>query len=117
MQKKEESTLREKVDGKVSKGVYAVLLFLGCFLFVGIQTSRSVKVVSAASERNSEYFVEINSYKSTSSEGTYVTILVDRETRVMYVQERFDRPYKGGIAIAPLYNADGTLRIYNGELP
>ena len=36
-------------------------------------------------------------------------VIVDPDTGVMYYQERFD----GGIT--PLYNADGTLRVYEGD--
>ena len=36
-------------------------------------------------------------------------VIVDPDTGVMYYQARFD----GGIT--PLYNADGTLRVYDGE--
>ena len=36
-------------------------------------------------------------------------VIVDSDTGVMYYQARFD----GGIT--PLYNADGTLRVYEGD--
>ena len=36
-------------------------------------------------------------------------VIVDPDTGVMYYQVRFD----GGIT--PLYNADGTLRVYEGD--
>ena len=36
-------------------------------------------------------------------------VIVDPDTGVMYYQARFD----GGIT--PLYNADGTLRVYEGD--
>ena len=36
-------------------------------------------------------------------------VIVDLDTGAMYYQERFD----GGIT--PLYNADGTLRVYEGD--
>ena len=36
-------------------------------------------------------------------------VIVDPDTGVMYYQARFD----GGIT--PLYNADGTLRVYVGD--
>ena len=36
-------------------------------------------------------------------------VMVDPDTGVMYYQARFD----GGIT--PLYNADGTLRVYEGD--
>ena len=36
-------------------------------------------------------------------------VIVDPDTGVMYYQKRFD----GGIT--PLYNADGTLRVYEGN--
>ena len=36
-------------------------------------------------------------------------VIVDPDTGVMYYQARID----GGIT--PLYNADGTLRVYDGE--
>ena len=36
-------------------------------------------------------------------------VIVDPDTGVMYYQARFDR------GITPLYNADGTLRVYEGD--
>ena len=36
-------------------------------------------------------------------------VIVDPDTGVMYFQARYD----GGIT--PLYNADGTLRVYEGD--
>lgn len=38
-----------------------------------------------------------------------IGVFVDPDTGVMYYQARFD----GGIT--PLYNADGTLRVYEGD--
>ena len=53
--------------------------------------------------------------------GATLYILVDKETRVEYIFASFsffpNRIDSGaGISITPIYHADGSLKIYEGEL-
>ena len=57
----------------------------------------------------------VSSMTSMSPMNVHYRILVDKETGVMYYAEYADGYRAGGAAITPLYNADGTLRIYKGE--
>lgn len=54
------------------------------------------------------YFTEVMECNTT---GGYTRILYDNDTKVMYLVVCEN----GGRAITPLYNADGTLKIYSEE--
>lgn len=54
------------------------------------------------------YFTEVIECNTT---GGYTRILYDNDTKVMYLVVCEN----GGRAITPLYNADGTLKIYSEE--
>ena len=45
-------------------------------------------------------------------DGIYATEIVDKETGVYYLVLRNNN---GGVAITPLYNADGTLKVEGGN--
>lgn len=53
-----------------------------------------------------------NSPFFTIYKGVDVYIYVDKETNVQYVMVNNGR---GGVGFQPLYNADGTLKLYQGE--
>lgn len=45
-----------------------------------------------------------------------VTILVDKNTRVLYYRNRYHSPNSRRAELTVIYNADGTPKLYEGEL-
>ena len=72
-------------------------------------------VASQTVEAYEESFMRVVEENVPSATHSYYRILVDEETGVMYYAEYADGYGAGGAAITPLYNADGTLRIYKEE--
>ena len=50
-------------------------------------------------------------------EDQYLRIFVDVDTRVMYVALKCEHLHAGGAGLTPLYNVDGSPRLYVGEIP
>ena len=97
--------------------VIAVLLILACVVFTGCfsDVSTDAKVIEATSENVEDgtdvltedvnhYFVEIATYHGYK-------IVYDISTKVMYCMST--GPYNFG-SVSPLYNSDGTLKVYEG---
>ena len=73
---------------------------------------------SHPNQMNEELFmrvIEEGELGSISGLSVHYRILVDRETGAMYYVEYSTKRRASGEAITPLYNADGTLKIYNGD--
>ena len=83
-----------------------LLLLLPVMLLAGCGDTRSDDYVSVEQDR----FVEVKNYWSTT--GCDYTIVVDKETRVMYLM--FRAGYKGGLTV--MLNPDGTPMLWEGEL-
>ena len=115
--KKEHSKKKKKFWEKLwPERFERIVLILGCCAIVAyLFLSACGEVSSAQFSDTQDYFVAL--YKYTPSYDITVTILVDRETRVMYAQEVFKTSYKGGITLTPLYKANGELLTYQGDLP
>lgn len=83
-----------------------LLLLLPVMLLGGCGDIKSDDFVSVEQDR----FVEVKNYWSTT--GCDYTIVVDKETRVMYLM--FRAGYKGGLTV--MLNPDGTPMLWEGEL-
>ena len=83
-----------------------LLLLLPVMLLAGCGDIRSDDYVSVEQDR----FVEVKNYYSAT--GCDYTIVVDKETKVMYLM--FLIGYKGGLTV--MLNSDGTPMLWQGEL-
>lgn len=95
--------------------------------FTIIISSCAADYKTIKSQQQLEYDAEYDAFMQIVEEGqlgkvtntrtyVYYRILVDRRTGVMYYAEYTDGYYYGGgTSITPLYNADGTLKIYKGD--
>ena len=45
---------------------------------------------------------------------SYMSVICDRDTRVEYLVVKYTM--EGGVSVTPLYNADGTLKTYKGQI-
>lgn len=81
---------------------FLIVGLLSVFLLVGCGYQEGSKIMS-------DHFVVIE--KQSDDVKYYTYKVYDKETKVIYLI--FDGSYSGGIT--PLYNADGTLQIYEGK--
>lgn len=84
-----------------------------CAVLVGCGSSVSSETYEESVD--SGYFEVIEAGKSGTNGGysMYYRILVDPETRVMYYETVMSGYERGGTSITPLYNDDGTLKMYH----
>lgn len=121
--------MNEETAKKVFRGVTLFIATMSVVVVVSAllnaYISHSLKVENSQQalqtvEAHKEPFMRVveenvSSMTSMSPMNVHYRILVDKETGVMYYAEYADGYRAGGAAITPLYNADGTLRIYKGE--
>lgn len=79
-----------------------------------VEKSRQTPQEVKAQEQSFMSVVQEGRAGSAGGGNVFYRVLVDEETGVMYYAEYKDYP-EGGSSIIPLYNADGTLRIYKGD--
>ena len=90
------------------------LLFVGlcCLGLAGCSVNSTNISNTDGIENNSCVKIVENSFILHDSRGRmYQLIYVDKDTKVMYLQV-----CSNGTAITPLYNSDGTLKLYEGEI-
>lgn len=97
----------------MSKKIFCLLLLLIMPIMVFCGCTDIPKTQDYTEQQN-ERFVYIKAY--TSENTRVITILVDKETRVMYMVYHEAGSYGGNTGITVMLNADGTPMIWEGEL-
>lgn len=98
------------------KKVKIVVLFVVFALFTAVLTGCDPKQSENSSnvEKNSKRFVSIYDKEAVNDEYSHEKILVDRETRVMYLYVYYNTNSGGPIVMV---DKDGKPLIYDGNLP
>lgn len=92
------------------KRIIALMLLMLCIIsLVGCGTTYEQAEVDGATEMFGEYFTIVKHWYEF---GNDYCLLYANDTKVMYLY--IERGYCGGLT--PLYNADGTLQIYEGPI-
>ena len=86
--------------------IIAVVIFTSCGNYTTNSNSNTSKVIC-------EQFIVVNESKYDTDFGTLYTVY-DKDTKVMYYI--MDAYYYHQAVMTPIYNSDGTVRIYNSEV-
>lgn len=90
----------------MKKKIAAIALGLSiCFCMTGCG-SEGGDIIPEDNVLGNKYFDLVNIYKSR-----YTNVAYDKNTNVMY----FLRSNGNSFGITPIYNSDGTLKLYEGE--
>ena len=86
-------------------GVFAIAIIL---LIIGVVLIFAPAKREPVNKELFDQFITVERY-GNSQRGLY--LVYDKDTKVMYYL--IDEAYQ--MALSPVYNSDGTIRIYNGE--
>lgn len=90
----------------MKKKIAAIVLGLSiCFCMTGCE-SEGEDITPEDNVLGNKYFDLVNIYESG-----YTNVAYDKNTNVMY----FLRSNGNSFGITPIYNSDGTLKLYDGE--
>jgi hypothetical protein len=97
------------IKGDKMKRIVALILLMLCVIsLVGCGTTYEQAEVDGATEMFGEYFTVVKQWHQFGR----AYLLYANDTKVMYIY--VEKGY--GAGITPLYNADGTLQIYEGPI-
>lgn len=99
----------------MKKKIVMIIALCLTMLLVGCSDKNETSDANKQSENknyyeNKNYLIHIST--ETIGVNVHISYLYDKETKVMYM---IVYSYKEGLSITPLYNADGTLRLYEKD--
>lgn len=83
-----------------------VAIVLGLSMCIGLTGCGSGNITPTNNKLGNKYFDLVNIYESG-----YTNVAYDKNTNVMYFIEQSGYSF----GITPIYNSDGTLKLYEGE--
>lgn len=97
----------------MKKVMLSLVAILSAISLVGCEAyDNSVKEQKAKEETFNSYFDFVMVAERTNYTGKFEYVYVDRNTKVLYYVAESSRSY----GITPILNADGTLKLYEGDL-
>ena len=99
----------------MKKNKYLIILMMFVVLAVGLTGCGTTYEKATGQPSNNDiaggYFTEVYKWGGTLEDSIEYTIVYAKDTKVKYLIMKSQ--HRGGIT--PLYNADGSLQIYEGE--
>ena len=94
----------------IRKCILVIALIIICSLILSACGSSTTEAVELDPGPEIHGLVQIGEEQQFKPQ-LYQCVMYDPETKVMYTLIYYNS--RGGITLSPLYNADGTLRLYN----